>query len=312
MLKKKIPIRGLVFEGGSVKGAAFSGSIMYMHENKLLDKVTHLAGSSAGALAAVLLAVGYNAHELRELMMDTDYEQFKGANWLTERSYTFKLYNLIKTWGIYDTSPLYAWIGEQIAIKTNDPDITFKSLFLKYGKTLVVTGCNLSSRSTVYFSHKSHGDMKIRDAVRISMSVPILFKPVEFEGDQYVDGGLLTNFPIRVFDTSLPYESVLGFNLLSEGEEGDEQIYHGDAKLRTIVDFVVSIALSCHTQIERLHVRASDWKRTIGIHTGNVSPADFSISEETRSWLYSTGYRAAQAYFEGLTLMPALSSIRSV
>lgn len=289
------PIRGLVFEGGSVKGAAFAGAIMYLQENKLLENVSHLAGSSAGAIIATALAIGFQAHEIHQIMMETDFSEFKDAGWFTERSKLAKLWSLIRHWGVYNTTHFDRWIGDLIQSKTGNRDITFAEVRRRYGKMLVLTGTNLTNRCVTHFSTKEHKDMPIRLAVRISMSIPLFFKPVSYEGCLYVDGGVLTNYPIRTFDRMLPFDCVVGFNLLCSS---DSKLFHGEDKVSNIVQFVTSIANSCHTQLERLHISEEDWERTVGIQTGNVSGADFDIDKNTRNWLYSEGYRATRNFID--------------
>lgn len=271
---------------------------MYLEENKLLNNVTHLAGSSAGAIIATALAIGFKAHEIHQLMLETDFSQFKDAGWATQRSKLMKIYSLIRYWGVYNTTFFDQWIGELIKSKTGNPDITFQQVHQKYGKMLVITGTNLTNRSVTYFSTKEYGDMPIRLAVRISMSIPLFFKPVEYQNCLYVDGGVLTNYPIRTFDRILPFRSVIGFNLLSSKESKDSKLFHGQDKVSNIVQFVTSIANSCHTHLERLHVSKDDWERTVAIQTGNISGADFNIDKNTRNWLYSEGYRATQHFIE--------------
>ena len=61
--KQTIPdfhIRGLVIEGGGAKGVAYGGCLLAMEEFEILKKLTHFAGTSAGAIVSALLAVGYN------------------------------------------------------------------------------------------------------------------------------------------------------------------------------------------------------------------------------------------------------------
>ena len=64
----KLDIENLVLEGGGVRGIAFSGAVDYLEEQNLLPKIKRFAGSSAGAMASTLLAIGYNATEFKDLL----------------------------------------------------------------------------------------------------------------------------------------------------------------------------------------------------------------------------------------------------
>ena len=100
-------------------------------------------------------------------------------------------------------------------------DATFKDLHAKvqsdaliHGKNLFVVGTNLSQIKSEVFSYLDTPDLIISDAVRISMSIPILFRPHQYHikntdgkrvpksNDLYVDGGLLDNYPLWLFDNS--------------------------------------------------------------------------------------------------------------
>lgn len=96
-----------------------------------------------------------------------------------------------------------------------DPDLSFKEFYNITGVDLVVTGVNISRHEPRYFSLWHTPDFPVVEAVALSMSVPIVFRPVYVEGgvrqgdkDQntayqglYVDGGMLNNYPVRAFDT---------------------------------------------------------------------------------------------------------------
>ncbi len=87
-------------------------------------------------------------------------------------------------------------------------DITFEQHYDKFGKKLLITGTNLSIGQTVLFSHEETPTFPVADAVRISMSLPFLFKPYVIENKKsdcppsgiYVDGGLWNNLPFREFE----------------------------------------------------------------------------------------------------------------
>lgn len=96
-----------------------------------------------------------------------------------------------------------------------DPDMSFMEFYNVTGVDLVVTGVNISRREPRYFSVWHTPDFPVVEAVALSMSIPLVFKPVYIgggvrKGDDahnaayqglYVDGGMLNNYPVRAFDT---------------------------------------------------------------------------------------------------------------
>ena len=69
------PEADAVFEGGGVKGIAFAGAIQAAEEAGVKEW-KNIAGTSAGAITAALLAVGYTAAEIRAALEDTEYARF--------------------------------------------------------------------------------------------------------------------------------------------------------------------------------------------------------------------------------------------
>ena len=69
-------IKNLVFEGGGIRGLAYAGALMELQERKMLDSVERLAGTSAGAIAATLYAVGYNPEEISNLIAALKIKSF--------------------------------------------------------------------------------------------------------------------------------------------------------------------------------------------------------------------------------------------
>lgn len=83
--------------------------------------------------------------------------------------------------------------------KLGKADITLQELYEKTGNELVVTATCVNRRMQRFFHRNHHPDMPVVTAVRMSMSIPLFFVPLKFDGDYYVDGGLLNNFPLWVF-----------------------------------------------------------------------------------------------------------------
>lgn len=103
-----------------------------------------------------------------------------------------------------------------IQVKTGNSEISFKELHEKGYKDLFITGTSIDKQKLFVFSEETFPQMKIKDAVRISMSIPLYFEAI-FMNDAgniikhpknklglhvMVDGGLLANYPIRLFDST--------------------------------------------------------------------------------------------------------------
>lgn len=117
----------------------------------------------------------------------------------------------------------------------------------------------------------------------------------------FVDGGMLNNYPIWVFDgkvvgdahitdEEIANSKTLGFKLMTDNEKDDYKLYHVDLTIDGPVDYFTALLNSMSTQIERGYIRTGYWKRTVCIDTHNVSWLDFSLPQETKEKLIQQGY----------------------
>jgi NTE family protein len=178
--------------------------------------------------------------------------------------------------------------------------------------------------------------MVLADAVRISMSIPLFFAAKRsLRGDVYVDGGVLDNYPIKLFDrkkyiadrnlkahsrepeyyrkhnTALreigkeisPYvynKETLGFRLDSAREIG---LYRdqGEPPVSRVDDFFSYGWNLIETIMEgqaNQHLRTDDWQRTIYIDTLGVKTTDFALPDEKKEALVDSGRKHTQKYFD--------------
>jgi len=212
------PFRNLVFEGGGVKGIGHVGALKYLEEVKILQNIKRFGGTSAGAIIALALGLGYNAKELESVVRDTKYRAFKDDNWGFIRD-NIRLF--FDGYGKYKGDFFTHWIEELIESKKFNKNITFKELFEQTGKEIYFQGTNISTHRIQTFSHKdpTTATMPISKAVRISMSIPYFFKAVEWNGDYYVDGGILDNYPIDLFDWKSFVSQEENFTLTASDEK---------------------------------------------------------------------------------------------
>ena len=294
----------LVFEGGGVKGLAFCGALKVLEQNGIMTNVKCLAGSSAGAITAGLLACGYAADEILQELKPKDFKEFKDDDFGIFRD----VKRLMTEFGFYAGKEFHRWYGELLAKKADYPDITFREVLERFNKELVVTGTCLNRRETHYYTKERNPHMPVRDAVRISMSLPLFFAAVEWQGDLLVDGGVLNNYPIWVFDGEYPGDpkgrhadpnpKTLGLKLLTE-EEVQETVsgQHLSNGIYNLKDFTLSLVDCLMTQIDRLHIKPGDWNRTIAINTRYIKTTQFDMSEEEKMLLLEEGRKGAEKFF---------------
>jgi NTE family protein len=294
--------RHLVFEGGGVKGVAYAKIPMVLEEFGILQNIKKIAGSSAGAIIATLLALKYTPNEIFEIIKNTNFSKFKD----TSPSYTITLYRLLFKSGVHSGQRFEKWIKTQILYKTGNRETTFRQLYDTTDIELVLTGTCFDTKKTEYFSYKTKPDMPIWLACRISMSIPCYYFPVSIDLVKYVDGGMLYNYPIWVFDNPNSYEfkphnlnfhndETLGFKLISKCK--NDFISTLPSVLPLIKTFCTLLSIMLN-HIELSYVHQTYWDRTIGLDTSDIQTTDFDISEEKKMEIIDNAYTTTKKYIQ--------------
>src|SRR3954469_4268810 len=134
----------LVMEGGGTKGIAYPGAIEILDSLGLIKHIQRVGGSSAGAIEATMIAIGYTPRELVKILDSMPLSDFN------EGSLTGVLHRLKKKFGFYRSDRINKWITELIEKKTGDSTITFGQLHdlrkEKNYKDLYITGSDLTYR----------------------------------------------------------------------------------------------------------------------------------------------------------------------
>lgn len=293
-----------VFCGGGSRGIALGGALSYLEKYNLTNQIKRVAGSSAGAIVAGAFAVGYKGSEINAILQNTNFETFMDhhSNVFYD---TCDFFRFIRDFGFFKGDVFESWYGNLLGKKTGNADITFLEIYERYGKELVVTGTCLNTSETHYYHYKKYPNMLVRKAVRISMSIPGIFAACKEPetGNIMVDGGVLNNYPIWVFDgkyigdpdvtdDDVAKSKTLGFKLMSSQEKDDYKLYHAHAPINNIKQYVEALINSMLIQIERAYIRPGYWEKTVPIATFNVSSFNFDLDSKTKNELIQSGYDA--------------------
>jgi NTE family protein len=282
----------LVFEGGGVKGIAYAGALQVLTDCGIMPQIKQVAGTSAGAITATLVALGYQAPEIKSIIMSLDFKQFEDG---------WELLRLPTEYGLYRGNTFLTWIQKMIANKTNNqPDITFAKLYALTGIGLFVFATDLNIYDIKQFSHLDTPDVPVAEAVRASMSIPLFFKAWQFSNNLpdnhvYVDGGVVLNYPLTVFDTPQQPDNLqtLGFYLYDRNGNKkpntlgyDQPIDYCKYLFETLID----------SQDIDFENNESMEKRTVKIDDFGIAATDFDLTQQQKEQLYKSGVYYTEAY----------------
>ncbi len=205
-------IKNIVFSGGNLKGLSFFGGIKYLKEKNLLNDLKHIAGTSVGAIVAFCLILEYNISDLEYLFSHLQLENFNNINSDT-------ILHFFDNFGIDSGDKLFTIFKVLLKKKNIHEKTTMKQFYNIYKTKLTFVGCCLNTSKPVYFNVDNTPDIEILKALRISYCIPFLYKPIKMDNYFYVDGGLVDNYCIELFEDEL--EHTLGFSVSNPDDHSD-------------------------------------------------------------------------------------------
>ena len=272
----------LVMKGGGIKGLAYVGALEELEKH---FEFNWYAGTSAGAISAVLLASGYSTDELKELLKTKDFRDFKDANLFR------RILNLFTKGGLYEAHAFTNWLAELLAKKLDSPT-NIRLSELPHRVTVYATKSDVDA--LVFDStDPARKEVSAAFAARCSMSIPLIFVPQRSEGLHVMDGGTKHNYPVAKILQDNPDADFIGLYLGPENFEG----IHGKSSIFG-TQFKIWLESS---DIEALRKYRD---QTVVIDTHPISTLDFHLSEDEKQFLLECGRLSALKFLHKHRLIP--------
>lgn len=170
---------GFALSGGGIKGLCHAGVLKALEEYGIYPDI--ISGVSAGAIVGALYADGYTPDEIAEMFQDISFRKMTSIH--------------IPEGGLFRMNAFENFLGKTLRAKTFEE--------LKIPLRIVAT--DLDKGTSKVFDNG-----KLLDPILASCSVPLLFRPRNIDQVNYVDGGVLKNFPVSTIRYDC--EQVIGIN----------------------------------------------------------------------------------------------------
>lgn len=282
--------RNLAFEGGGVRGVAYAGALKALERRGLLEGVRGLAGTSAGAFAALLLSLGYGPDGLADALRSLHFKALEDSpNPLRVATH----------YGLYKGDVLRDWIAAQVTGAGLPETLTFAELESVGARDLRVFATDLNICNTREFSAAKTPDTSVVGAVRASMSIPLMYAAWQFpdgkpDNHVYVDGGTVYNYPIEAFDgVDGALAATLGFCFASQGNAGRANAL-GTGHFLDYARSLFAAVMSAQT-ID-FDQNPAQRRRSVMIDDLGYRATDLSLSGQDFDRLYASGEKAVEDY----------------
>ncbi|MCY9668196.1 patatin-like phospholipase family protein [Paenibacillus alginolyticus] len=295
-----------VFEGGGVKGIALAGGVSAaMKQGHVFNEV---AGTSSGAIVAALLAAGYTGEDMKEMILRSPFRSFMQRSPIFNTKIIGPAARLVLKKGLYSGAALEDWVSQQLAAKGIRTFGDLRHNQLRVIASDITQGKLLILPDDIAQYGIDPRKFSIAKAVRMSTSIPYFFDPVMIRrklkssakaapfAEQFyyiVDGGLLSNYPLWVFDQETDREDiipVIGFQLVGKSDISTHKI-KGPI---TMLEALFGTMLSAH---DERYIEQKNRFRTVKIPTLGVGNTQFNLSKELSMSLYDSGFQASNDYF---------------
>lgn len=330
-----------VFEGGGVLGTAFLGAARCCHDLGL--RWHGLAGTSAGAISAALLAADLSIEHLEQILGAVDFREFLSkktnklifngdpANDLDHPLQMLVNLAMVGELGQYSTEPFRQWLDEKLqwaGVSTfgdmwdgnprapKDRQLKVVVSDLTRGEMAVLpddADTNATRPYRLALTPKQKA-FKVSEAVRLSMSIPFFFEPGTLERPSgpstIVDGGILSNFPLWIYDETTPGKPpewpTFGFRLVDKSTESPRVIENATGLFSAMLKTMMLAS-------DRRYLSQRHLGRVIDIDlTGlNLSATNFNITNDQKDALYTRGYQSAKKFFVETWSWPAHVKLRT-
>ncbi|RLL48101.1 hypothetical protein D8M04_02160 [Oceanobacillus piezotolerans] len=288
-----------VFSGGGVKAFAFVGVLRSFDDHNLI--IERVAGTSAGAIVASLIAAGYRSHEMTEIIDKLNLQALLDPPWLTRYIPFSKWLFLYFQLGINKGDKLEKWLNQLLAEKNVNTFSDIKEGYLKVvvsdlslGKLVIIP----DDLERIYGINPNY--FPVSKAVRMSAGFPYFFMPKKLPGKGayksiMVDGGLLSNFPLWIFSNGDKQEKrpVIGVKFTEDIEK-----QNSPHQISNAFDMFTALFATMKQAHDARYISKSEKNNIIIVPVEGIETVNFHLDDITKEQLYIVGRERADQFLQ--------------
>lgn len=279
----------IIISSGGNKGISLLGALNEFSIYNPIEKFKYLTGCSFGAIICLLLNINYKIEELNDILFKINFKEFQDC----------KIINLIEKCGLDEGIKFTNFLKAIILNKNYHSNITFKELYDLTGKILTIVVVNITKGIPEYHNYITTPDLSILLSVRMSANIPILFSPIFYNNNYYIDGGLLDPFPYYYHKNTEKF----GFWLFSNYEfnfiKNNEVTFFND--INNSIKYIIDLLKIVHINyIKKNYKKIPKNVIYINFELKNLDIDDFDIKIEDKLIMYNIGKKKVNIYLKKL------------
>ena len=206
-------IEHLVLAGGATSGILEYGALKYLSKQEFYNiaNIKTIYGTSIGACIGAILCLKYDWKSLDDFIIKRPWNKLVNLS-------PGDFLEVIPKKGLLSSEFLVKAVTPLLEAKDLSEDITLNELYEFSNVELHLLTVRVNEFTIMDMSYKTHPDLSLLQAISMSSALPLLFQPIEYEDNYYVDGGVLNNYPVDycLKNTGCKKEEVLGINFIKE------------------------------------------------------------------------------------------------
>ena len=220
----------LILSGGSSKGISYIGILYELNKYNIINKkkIKNIISCSSGSIFGFMYLLDFTTSMMYKIMTNIDIINIKNLN---EK-------DMFLNNGIMNNDNIYNTLKICLKYKYNKLDITFKELFDITKIKFIIKVFNLSLDKDQYFSYVNKPNMSILKTIQMSTCIPIIFKPIKYNNNYYIDGGIIDSNP---FIKKKIYKNHLIINFCNKK---DENINYYDLDIMNYLNNIIGLLMS--------------------------------------------------------------------
>ncbi len=274
----------LICSGGGPSGLAYNGIIKALFEkgilNQNLDGIKEIITTSIGILFSFCILLKMDYRVANDICLSFDFNSMLDFETIT-------IDNLLVDHGFFETDGLKNIFQSIIKNKLKREDITLQELYDLTQIQLTVKVFNVTKKQVEYLSYLNYPELSVITLAQMTTAIPLFFKPVQYKGNMYVDGGLRGHFPIEVCNS----ENYLGIFIAGGSFPKDSQMI----QLFPLLEFLYSLMINQDEVVYQ--IKKKNINPRIIYNEVNLG-LDFNVKKETKERVIQEGYGNAIKHIE--------------
>lgn len=283
-----------VFSGGGIKGFAYVGALQMLEQRGIRFK--RVAGTSAGAILAAFIAAGFNAQELEDIFDELNLKVLLDPPKICIGMPFLKWVNLYMRFGMYRGKSLEKWFLQKLSTKGIYSFGDLPNGALKLVASDLTNGRILVLPDDLHQYGIDANSFPVSRALRMSCGLPFFFEPVYLNDGQkecvIVDGGVLSNFPLWIYDNGFKIRPVIGIKLSSAS---DEMAPH---KINNAIQLFEALFSTMKNAHDNRYIGRRHERNIIFIPVEMYSATQFDMGDEEKQKLIDIGKERALQFLK--------------